>query len=176
MVVFTRQGLVACVAVAVTVTGAAVALAQAGADEPAAGSLAGVAAEIRQLRAAVEESTRSQAQTQALGVYISAQQSRVAQLAGRLDAARRELDALTAQSRQIAADLTSNEDQASRATKPELKSDFELQGRALKYELDKVTPQLQQAQTRESELSQMLHAEEARWTDLIARLEQLVRK
>ena len=50
------------------------------------GSLTALTAEVRQLRLAVEESMRSQAQTQALGVYLSAQQSRILQVASRLDA------------------------------------------------------------------------------------------
>jgi hypothetical protein len=36
--------------------------------------------------------------------------------------------------------------------------------------------QLQQAQIRETELSQMLQLEEARWRDLIARLEELIKR
>jgi hypothetical protein len=36
--------------------------------------------------------------------------------------------------------------------------------------------QLQQAQIRETELSQMLQLDEARWKDLIARLEELIKR
>jgi len=89
------------------------------------------------LRLAVEESTRSHTQTHALGVYRSVQQSRLVQAAGRLDAARRDLDEGTVRTKHLAVELTNNEDEASRSTKPELK---------------------------------------ARWTDLIVKLEQLVRK
>ena len=56
------------------------------------GSLATLTVELRQLRMAVEQLVRSQAQTQALGVYLSAQQSRLLQIANRLDAARSALD------------------------------------------------------------------------------------
>jgi hypothetical protein len=41
------------------------------------GSFAALVAEIRQLRVAIEQSTRSQTQTQALAVYLSTQQSRL---------------------------------------------------------------------------------------------------
>jgi len=175
-IVFTRVGLAACVTAAVIATCTVVVMAQAATEAPGAGSLAAVTAELRQLRLAVEESTRSQTQTHALGVYLSAQQSRLVQVSARLDAARRELDAVTIRSRETSTDLANTEDALLRVAKPEAKSQLEMQGRMLKHELDKVAPQLQQAQTREAELSQMLQAEEARWTDLIARLEQLVRK
>ena len=44
-------------------------------EASAPGSLMALTEEVRQLRHAVEESMRSQTQTQALGVYLSAQQS-----------------------------------------------------------------------------------------------------
>jgi hypothetical protein len=52
-----------------------------------AGSLDGLTAEIRVLRVAIEDASRRRAQTEALGVYLSAQQSRLVQTASRLDAA-----------------------------------------------------------------------------------------
>jgi hypothetical protein len=55
------------------------------------GSLAALIAEVRQLRAAVEESNRQQAQLQTVSVYLSAQQSRLVQISGRLEAARNQL-------------------------------------------------------------------------------------
>ena len=52
------------------------------------GSMAALTSEVRQLRVAVEELTRSQTQTQALGVYLSVQQSRILQMATRSGLAR----------------------------------------------------------------------------------------
>src|SRR5688500_14852551 len=60
------------------------------------GSLAALTAEVRQLRLSVEELARSQTKTQALAVYLSAQQSRLQQADQQLAVARRELDAATA--------------------------------------------------------------------------------
>ncbi len=175
-IVFTWRRIAACMTAALIAAAAAVVMAQTGNDTAGASSLAGVTAELRQLRLAVEESTRSQTQTQALGVYISAQQSRLVQLATRVDAAKRELDALSLQTKQMTAELNSTEGEATRSTQPELRTRYEMQSRALKYELERLAPQLQQAQSREAELAHMLQTEEARWTDLIARLEQLVRQ
>ena len=153
-----------------------VVMAQGTTDAPGPNSLAGVTAEIRQLRLAVEESTRTQRQTHALGVYISAQQSRLLQVTSRLDIARRELDAVANRSKQLAADVASNEDAAVHSTKVEDRPQYEVQARYAKSELDRLAPQLQLAQSREAELAQQLQAEEARWADLIARLEQSLKK
>ena len=56
------------------------------------GSMASLTAELRQLREAVEALTKVQAQTQALGVYLSAQQSRLTQTAARVDAVQKDLE------------------------------------------------------------------------------------
>jgi chromosome segregation ATPase len=71
------------------------------------GSLAALTAEVRQLRVAVEELARSQTETQALGVYLSAQQGRLQQADQQLAAARRELDSATAAGQRIEAQLAS---------------------------------------------------------------------
>ena len=43
-------------------------------------------------------------------------------------------------------------------------------------ELQNIAFQEQQARAREAELAQMLQTENNRWTDLISRLEQLIRR
>ncbi len=75
--------------------GAAMLLAQAGTEHIDPGSLSALTSELHQLRTAVEEMIRTQTQTQALGVYLSVQQSRIVQAATRLDAVRKELEAVS---------------------------------------------------------------------------------
>src|SRR5215213_7493930 len=58
----------------------------------AAASLAPLTSELRQLRVAVEELTRSQTQTQALGVYLSVQQTRLLQVATQMESARKDVE------------------------------------------------------------------------------------
>src|SRR6187401_2394334 len=140
------------------------------------GSLAALTAEIRQLRVAVEESTRSQTQTQALGVYLSVQQSRILQGATRLESARKELDALSLRSREIASQLENFQGEIIRVTEPQRRAQLEDANQQLKSEQRHVVEQEQQARAREAELSQALQVEESRWTDLITRLEQLIRR
>src|SRR5688572_1699190 len=85
-----------------TLSYAAVVLAQGRSDgADTGGSLAALTSELRQLRVAVEELTRSQTQTQALGVYLSVQQSRILQLAARVDSARKDLETATLRSQKI---------------------------------------------------------------------------
>ena len=154
---------------------AAVVLAQEKNDAPN-GSLAALTAEIRQLRVAVEESTRSQTQTQALGVSLSVQQSRILQAATRLESARKELDAVSLRSREIASQLENFQGEILRVTEPQRRAQLEDANQQLKFEQRHVVEQEQQARAREAELSQALQVEESRWTDLITRLEQLIRR
>jgi len=150
-------------------------LAQGRNDGTDSGSIAGLTSELRQLRMAVEESTRTQTQTQALGVYLSVQQSRILQVASRLDTARKELDSATIRSRDIASHLANMDEELPRATEPQRRA-LEDAVRSLKSEQASVGLQEQQARSREAELSQMLQVEDSRWTDLISRLEQLIKK
>ena len=176
MMGLTRRTATLCGVAIFTVSGAVALMAQGRSDLPDSGSLAALTAEIRQLRLAVEESTRTQTQTQALGVYLSVQSARLVQVAAKLDAARKELDALTVRLKQMSAELASTEDALPRVTNPEARTQLDVQRRALKQELEGVGLQEHLARTRETELSQILQVEDARWTDLISRLEQLIRK
>jgi hypothetical protein len=124
----------------------------------------------------VEESTRTQAQTQALGVYLSAQQSRIVQLAARVDTARRELDELTSRSRELASGLSAMESQLLRVADPAERVALENASQGMKAEQQSVAFQEQQVRAREAELSQALQVENSRWADLISRLEQLIRR
>jgi hypothetical protein len=142
----------------------------------AAASLAPLTSELRQLRVAVEELNRSQTQTQALGVYLSVQQSRILQLGTRLNSARKELEAATTRSQDIAWKLANATDELPQVTEPEKRTQLEGFIQHLKHEKEIVGVQEQQARARESELSQSLHVEESRWTDLISRLEQLTKR
>ena len=84
-----RRRLVWCGTAVVIASCAVAVLAQGSSDVTEGGFLAALTAEIRQLRLAVEESTRSQTQTQALSVYLSVQQARLVQVAARVDVAER---------------------------------------------------------------------------------------
>ena len=173
MTVFSRR-LAWCGAAALIVTWAVAMIAQ-GTEPTGQGSLAAVASEVRQLRAALEESTRTQTQTQALSMHLSAQQARLLQASGRLDAARRELDRVTTLWRNESLDVKTTEEQL-RNAHPDMRGQMQELMRVVQLAFTKVAAELEQAQSRELEASQSLQTEEARWDDLINRLEQLVKK
>lgn len=124
----------------------------------------------------MEESTRSQTQSQALAVYLSAAQSRLVQVAGRLDAVRSELNAARAHSRELADSLANVQTQLAGNPQPEMRVQMQEMSRVLKQQADRASEQEQVISTRESELNQALQTEESRWADLISRLEQLIKK
>jgi hypothetical protein len=176
MIVFTRR-VSLCLAAVLGFGCAAVVLAQGGNGVPdSTGSLAALTAEVQKLRVAVEQSTRSQTQTQALAVYLSVQQNRILQVATRLDTVRKELDAAAVRSREIASHLANAEEELLRTTEPSRRIALQEATQGLKAEQQRVGLQEQQARVRETELSQALQLEESRWSELISRLEQVINK
>jgi hypothetical protein len=170
-----RRGMAASVVAALVATGAvAVAMAQ-GSGSPDPGPLAAVVAELRQLRLAVEESTRSQNQTQTMTAVLSAQQTRLSQATARLDAARKTLDDAVLRSKEVTVELSAREDALARSGEA-AKGQPDGYSQNLKRSIDQIAHAVQQAQQREAELAQVLRAEEARWSELVANLEQVARK
>ncbi len=139
-------------------------------------SLAALTAEVHQLRLAIEELTRSQTQAQALGIYLSAEQSRIVQLATRLDSVRKELDTADARSHEMTSQLANIEAQLNQGLAQDVRTLYERESRMLKQELERLATQEQQIRNRESEITQSLQLEENRWTDLISKLEQLIKR
>jgi hypothetical protein len=170
-----RRHTITALATLVLAAGATALWAQA--QVPDTGSLAALTAEIRQLRVAVEESGRTQGQTQALAIYISAQRDRMIQMSARFDAGQKELDAVSMQTRGMAegvaavqretTDTNLDAVQRRRATE---------QLAALRGEYAQRTAREQELRARLLELQQAIHGEEARWGQLIAQLEQAIRR
>jgi chromosome segregation ATPase len=130
--------------------------------------------EVRQLRLAVEDLARSQSETQALTVYLSAQQSRMQQTDQQLAVVRREIDSGTAARQEIEARLANMLAEQSRAP-PDRRAEMEQEVNGFRAELARIERELQQAHSRENDLTRVVQSEEARWNELIARLEQLAR-
>lgn len=138
------------------------------------GSLAALTAEVRQLRLAVEELARSQSQTQALTVYLSAQQSRMQQADQQLAAVREQIDSSTAVSQDMEARLTNLLAEQSRVP-PDQRAQLEDAINGVRSEQARIDRELQQARGRENDLSRVVRSEETRFNELITRLEQLAR-
>lgn len=166
-----------CVVVIVGIGCAGAVLAQGQRDTTdAANSLADLTTEVRQLRLAVEESTRNQTQVQALSVYLSVQQGRIAQATMRMESVRKELETAVAQSREIALRLTNIEAELRRVSEPVRRAAVEDRQQQLRAEQERLVFLEQQVRIREGEASQVLESESSRWLDLISRLEQLIKR
>ena len=157
--------------------GLAVALAQ----EPAQSretvrAIQELTAEIRTLRLAVTHSAETQLQGQVLGLYLNLQQGRVLQANARLDMVRREIDGASTRARDLADDLAGLEARLPQESDPERRREVEAQMRATKQQLDRFSAQEQHIRNREGEIFQAAQTEEARWNELVARLEQLLKK
>ena len=139
------------------------------------GSLAALTAEVRQLRLAVEELARSQSESQALGVYLSAQQSRLKLADEQLVNAREQIESSTAQREDLEARLAELLLEQSSAPSAQRRAQLEARINDFRSEQARIDRQLQQARSRENEVSRTLQSEEARFNDLIARLEKLAR-
>jgi chromosome segregation ATPase len=156
--------------------GATVVMGQ-GRGEPAEpGSLAALTSEVRELRLAVQQLAQTQSQTQALGVYLSVQQSRVLQVSSQLDAARKELDSTASAANDMAAKLADLEEQLPRVSDAGERRAIQSEIAVIRREQRLLAAREQQARTREPELSQSLQAEESRWSALISRLEALTQR
>ena len=138
-----------------------------------AGSLAELTAEIRLLRAVIEQSTRTQTQAQALGIFLSAQQSRIVQVTARLDAAHQQRESVAAQSIMTARELAQMEAVSGRTTNPAERAAIEQRVEELKLQSKTLVAHEQEARTNEADMTQAWQQEEARWNDLIARLQQI---
>lgn len=163
-----------CVALAI-VGGATVVLGQ-GRGDPADGSMAALTAEVRELRLAVQQFAQTQSQTQALGVYLSVQQSRILQVSSQLETARRELDGVSRQSTEVTSKLADLEEELPRISDPMQRNAVQEAIREMRREQALATAQEQQLRNRELELSQTMQTEEARWSTLLTRLESLTQR
>ena len=172
----TRVGIVLSVCTFGIGLAGAIGLGAQGATTSPDATCAALVGEMRQLRVALEDSSKNQTQIQALAVYLSAEQSRMVQLANRLDAARAEVPVATERAREMAAALAHAQSEIATMTEVTVRQEMEAGLPPLKRKADEAAAAELAARNREIEFRAALQTEEARWTDLIQRLEALVRK
>lgn len=136
-------------------------------------SMAALTAEVRQLRLAVEELARSQAETQALGMTLSAQQGRIQQIRQQLDAVRGGIMAAEMMNQGFDGQLAGARSELAGTTDRAQRAELENAIRALEADSSQRELELQQARAQESELDRALALEEGRWNDTLARMERL---
>jgi hypothetical protein len=162
--------------VALAIVGGATVVLGQGRAEPADGSMAALTAEVRELRVAIQQFAQTQSQTQALGVYLSVQQSRILQVSSQLETARRELDGVARQSSDVTSRLSDLEDELPRLSDPTKRSAVQEAIREMRREQALAAAQEQHLRNREIELSQTMQTEESRWSSLLTRLESLTQR
>ena len=146
------------------------------AEAESAQALKELVAEVRGLRAVIEQYANTQIQAQAVGELLNVQQRRVSEVTARLDSARKELDGSGVETRRITGALSGVEEALRRVTDPRERAQIEAQQRSLKDELERRTEQEQGIRSRESDLSSSLGLEEAKWNELVDRLTQWLRR
>lgn len=140
------------------------------------GSLAALTAELRQLRLAVVELGRIQTQTQAVSAHLTAQQGRIQQAAARFDTARDELQAASMRSREVAYRLESIDRRVEESQNADQLAMLKETRKEILTQQAAMLAREEQARATVAELSSALATEEARWADLVSRLEQLLKK
>lgn len=157
----------------VAAMGSAVVLARQQAGPPdAGGTLAALTAEVRLLRLSVEKSAQTQAQIQALSVYLAAEQSRLVQVSSRADSLQKDLDAAVLGTAVATDRVDGLQNELKKTYPPEMKAQIEEALAGAKQDLKRATAAESQLQSRQSEAAATLQSELGRWSDLIARLQR----
>jgi len=139
-------------------------------------------AEVRGLRGTVERYADSNVRARAAADALSVQERRSAQAVARLDAIRKELDAVTATSRDTAAELeliesgVRSEDSLPGRTLEERRRNRTAMLRELNAQLRKLSQVEQQLRVRESELLDVVSTEELAWQRLVNQMTQLIKQ
>jgi septal ring factor EnvC (AmiA/AmiB activator) len=131
-------------------------------------------AEVRGLRAEVNQAASASVRAQLLVARLQLQEQRINVLGGQLAEVRRLITTLESGQTQVATQLKSLEE-SSRRVNP-VPEDIEMMVARLKAQLAQTQREEQQLRMQETELSNQLTAEQGRWFDFNARLDELERQ
>jgi DNA repair exonuclease SbcCD ATPase subunit len=162
---------VAMVAGAAVVTTWAQGLGQAG-----AGSLAELTAEVRQLKVVIQEAGRSQNQMQALNISLMAQQSRLAQVSARLDTAEEDLQQAMSRTQEAVTVITTAQNDIRPNSTVEERAQHAEMIKLFRQQADAAQARENTMRVRRDDLMNAFRAEEARWLELVARLEEVIKR
>ncbi len=130
-------------------------------------------AEVRGLRAEVNQAASASVRAQLLVARLQLQEQRINVLAGQLAETRRRITTLESGQTQAASQLKDLEDYSRNVNLvPEQQKDIEM----MKAQLAQTQREEQQLRMQETELSNQLTAEQGRWIDFNARLDELERQ
>jgi len=163
-------------AVAVLAAAAAVTTWAQGLGPSTAGSLAELTAEVRQLKVALQEASRSQNQMQALNISLTAQQSRLAQVSTRLDTAEEDLQQAMSRTREAVTAIATAQNETRPNISTEERAQLAEMVKMFRQQADEAQTRENNARARRDDLMNAFRAEEARWLQLVAKLEEIVKR
>lgn len=171
----TRRQWIAVVCAAALLGGAAYVRAQVQATD--APSLAAIASELRLLRQAVEKSTDTQTQIQALTAALSAQQSRLLQVSSRADELKKQFETAAKAHADVVQSITTNTNALAAGTlNVEVRGAVADMVKEMRVQEQHLAADEAQARAALTEAEGAVQAELSRWTDLMTRLDQLARR
>lgn len=141
-----------------------------------AGSLAELTAEVRQMRVALQEASRSQNQMQALNISLTAQQSRLAQVSARLDTAEEDLQQAMSRTREAVTVITTAQNETRPNMTAEERGQLAEMVKVFRQQADEAQARENNARAKRDDLVNAFRAEEARWLQLVAKLEEIVKR
>ena len=138
--------------------------------------------EVRALRAVIERYAEGQIQTQIITGLLDVQQRRLADLNARLDTVRREVAGASDHLQKLTNDVTTFERMSESAlvkrgvSLEDSRREVEGMRSHARNQFEMNATNLQGLRTREGELLNQLATEEARWNELVGRLDQWLRR
>ena len=168
-----RQAFVVAAALAIA---AAAAIPLVGAQNTGGRDLTGeLLVEVRGLRAAMEQMASAGARVQLAMGRLQLQEQRITTLLRRMDTIREQRAGVERTVATMREDAARNEELAAQIDNPEERKALVGQGRALKEMADRNATELQRLSSEEAELAGLIATEQARWSDISKRLEELER-
>jgi chromosome segregation ATPase len=138
--------------------------------------------EVRALRTAIERYADAQVQTQTVTALLDVQQRRMADLNGRLDTVRREVAGASEHVQKLTNDLATFERMSDAAlvkqgvSLEDSRREVDSMRSHARNQFEMNATNLQGLRTRENDLLNQLATEEARWNELVGRLDQWLRR
>lgn len=141
-----------------------------------AGSLAELTAEVRQLRVAIQDAGRTNTQMQSIAIALTAQQGRLVQVTSRLDKADEELQIASKKADEARRELATFQERLARPRPDESRAELQRMVDGFKEVAGQLTDEENRVRQRQQELMNAYRTEEARWHELVAKLEEIIKR
>ena len=139
-------------------------------------SMAALTNEVRQLRLAVQDAGRSQTQMQALSISLTAQHSRLSQVNDRLERTTADLAAVSSKAAEARRMIAEAQAEVGRAKTADERAHATEMLNMFKQQTDSMIEEENRLQLRQSELANQFRMEEQRWLELVAKLEEIIKR